>query len=59
MKLAFDIKLMRPACVLVGADPEGSKKFDAETWLLTPTPDMRVYDTTPEQLQALIARVRS
>ncbi len=58
MKVAYDITLMRPGCVLVaagmGADPSASQAFPTETWLLSPTRDMRVYDTTPEQLAQLV-----
>ncbi len=59
MKLAYDITLMRPACVLVaagmGADTEASSAFDPSAWLLIPTPNMKVYETTPEQLRRLVA----
>jgi len=62
MKLAFDITLMRPACPLVaagmGADTSASKLFPAELWLTTPTDDMKVYQTSPEQLAYLIARCK-
>lgn len=58
MRIAFDIKLMRPGCVLVqaamGADPQTCHPFDTEDWLLTPTPDMKVYPVTDEQLDKLV-----
>ena len=60
VKVAYDIKLMQPACVLVaagmGASTDASKRFPSELWLLTPTPGMRVYETTPEQLESLISK---
>lgn len=60
MRLAFDIKQMRPACVLLaaamGADPAASKRFDSETWLLAPTEDMKVYAVTEEQLAQIVQR---
>lgn len=62
MKVAFDIKRMRPGCVLVaaamGADPVASRRFPTERWLLSLTPDMRVYETTEEQMNQLVERVR-
>ena len=61
MKIAFDIKLMKPACVLVaagmGADSRVAQRFDTDDWLLSPTPDMAVYEITEEQLQQLIGRM--
>lgn len=63
MRLAFDIKKMRPGCVLIaaalGADPMASRRFPTKSWLLSPTPDMRVYETTEVQMGQLIERVRS
>ena len=59
--VAFDIEQMRPACVLVAAgmnaSTEAAKRFPVESWLLSPTPGMRVYETTDEQLEKLIAVV--
>lgn len=59
MLLAYDCKLKRPGCVLVaagiGADPNASKRFPSEAWLLYPTPDMRVYEATDEQINTLVA----
>jgi hypothetical protein len=61
MNVAFDVKLMRPACVLVaaamGADLECASQFHAEDWLLAPTPDMEVYGVTPDQLAQLVEKV--
>jgi len=59
--VAFDTKLMRPACVLVaaglGGSTEAAKRFPVETWLLAPTENMGVYWTTPEELDVLVARL--
>jgi hypothetical protein len=60
MKIAFDTELKRPGCVLVaaaiGADTDiPSRYFDNDTWLLAPTPAMRVYDVTDEQIPMLVA----
>lgn len=61
MKVAFDTELMRPGCVLVaaglGADTEPCAHFETDTWLLHPTPGMRVFETTPEQLAQLVRMV--
>ncbi len=62
MKVAYDIKLMRPACVLVAAGLGGqsasasaaAQRFNTEDWLLSPTPDMKVYETNEHQLLALL-----
>ena len=61
MKLAFDMTLMRPACVLIaaalGANSEASSKLDAKLWLLSPTPDMKVYEITQDQLKQLAKKL--
>ena len=63
MKIAYDIKLMKPACVLVaagfGADSSLAHEFDANDWLLSPTDDMQVYDVTEDQLKQLIQKTEA
>lgn len=59
MTILYDITLMQPGCVLLQAAagcvvPEFSTKFPTECWLLSPTPDMKVYECTEEQLQKLV-----
>lgn len=58
MKVAYDKTQMRPACVLVaaglGADTDVAHRFPTTLWLLHPTPDMRVYETSSEQLDKLV-----
>ena len=58
--VAFDTKLMRPACALVaaglGASTDAAKRFPTESWLLAPTDDMGVYMTTPAELDVLVSR---
>jgi hypothetical protein len=58
VKIVFDTKLRRPACVLLqaayGAEPHIAENFDPETWLLAPTPDMAMFDVNPNQLKQLI-----
>lgn len=56
-KLVIDVKLMRPACVLLQACLGGdssvlSRHFDAEDWLTSPTKDMRMVRGTDEQWAA-------
>lgn len=61
MKLAFDTKLRRPACVLVaaalGGDIGASGAFPAETWLLAPTDDMKVYEVDAPMLHRIVETV--
>lgn len=61
--VAFDIEAMRPGCVNVaagmGADHRVPSQFPVDSWLLSPTPAMRVYPTTPAQLAQLVERVRA
>jgi len=61
MKFCFDMKLMRPGCVLLaaalGGDTELAKKFSTEIWLLSPTPDLKVYEITPEEFAAAVPRI--
>jgi hypothetical protein len=58
MKIVFDTKLKRPACVLLqaamGGDPQLANLFPSESWLLSVTPDMGLYTVTPEQLPKII-----
>lgn len=62
MKIAYDIRQMRPGCVLLqaamGGDPFCAKQFDSETWLVFPTPDLHVYEVSDKQLQELIRRTK-
>ncbi len=58
MKIAFDATLMRPGCVLIqaalGGDSTVAHLFPLDSWLLAPTDDMKVYETTPEQAERLV-----
>lgn len=59
--VAYDCVLDQPGCVNVaagmGADTTVPQLFPNKSWLLAPTPDMRVYETTPEQLALLAERL--
>lgn len=58
MRLCFDIKLMRPGCVLLaaamGGDPELAKQFPSEKWILSPTPDLKVYEISSEEFKKVL-----
>jgi len=58
MKIAYDCELKRPACALVaagmGADSLAAQEFDPQDWLLSPTPAMKVYECSPDQLAKLV-----
>ncbi len=61
--VAYDIKQMKPGCAIIqvgmGATPGIAEKFDSRHWEVRPTPDMKVYSTTPEQLAKLIQMTES
>lgn len=61
MKIAFDLTLMRPGCVLIqavmGCDSEMAHHFDTKDWLLAPTPNMKVYPLTKDQIPFLVKKV--
>ena len=58
MTIAYDCKLIRPGCAILqailGGSPGIANKFSSESWLVHPTPDMKVYQVTDEQLKNLI-----
>jgi hypothetical protein len=60
MRLAYDLTLRRPACAILAAALGGDvalvHAFNAENWLIHPTPDMKVYNITSEQLALLLDR---
>jgi hypothetical protein len=56
LTILFDVKLNRPGCVLLQAATTNSRssgfvstQFNAETWLVAPTKDMRLITGTREQ----------
>jgi hypothetical protein len=65
IKIVFDIVQMRPACVLLQAAYGGDHSavscfFEASTWLLAPTEDMRLVSiNSQEKLDKLVAFVSS
>ena len=62
-KIAYDTKLFQPGCVLLqaamGGDPALCHEFDTQDWLLAPTPDLKVYPVTDEQLKSLIRMTKT
>ena len=58
MKLVYDVKLKRPACAILqavfGGDPHLAGRFPSETWLMSITPDLKLYEITEDQLERLI-----
>jgi hypothetical protein len=62
-RIVYDVKLKRPGCVLLQAAMGGTvldfvQKFPNE-WLLAPTPDMKIYEVTDDQLNVLSAMNQS
>ena len=61
MKIAFDVEQMKPGCVLLqaalGCDHILAHRFPAESWILSPTPNLRVYEVTEEQVPMLVEKV--
>lgn len=62
MKIAFDLTLMQPGCVLVqaamGCEPSIAHHFNIDDWLLSPTPGMRVYPIGESQIDILVEKVK-
>jgi hypothetical protein len=56
--IVYDLKLKRPACVLLqatmgGTVPDFSMRFPSEDWLLAPTKNMATYNIPDSQLEQL------
>lgn len=56
--LVYDPVHNRPACVILQAVMGGSVEvgdmFPSESWLLAPTPDMKTYKVTDEEIAILV-----
>lgn len=54
-RLAYDFTLGKPGCALLQAaldgntSPDFGMDFPSDTWLLEPTPNMRVYELNDDQ----------
>lgn len=62
-KLLFDVKLMRPARVLLQAVAGGDRQllnelFDSRDWLVYPTSDMVLINGSYEQWQGLANKLK-
>lgn len=57
--IAYDCELYRPACPILqaalGGDVAMASRFDADYWLIEPTPGLKLYPITERQLQVLLA----
>lgn len=62
-RIVFDVTRLRPACALIQAGLGGSwsvaSNFPPVSWLLHPTPEMRLYEVTPDELAALVRKVKA
>ena len=56
MRFLYDAKLKKPGCVLLAAIAGTSRApiHLFHEWLTAPTPDMKVYEVTEEQLKKLV-----
>jgi hypothetical protein len=56
--LVYDLKLKRPGCALLqaalGGSPGMANQFPTEHWLLAPTPDLKPYKISDEELSQVI-----
>lgn len=65
MKIVFDPKLCRPGCIILqalGGDVPSltfHRLFPTETWLTHPTPDMKLFEVTGDQLEILSRKVKA
>jgi len=61
LKIVFDVSLMRPGCailqVLKGGTPGIANSFPSESWLITPTENMKLYNISQDELKILVNRV--
>lgn len=58
VRLVFDLETRRPMCVLIQAlytaDYITVNRFNAESWLTTPTDKMALFELMPEQLEKVV-----
>ena len=57
-RLVYDLKKMRPACAILqavlGGDQGMANNFPSEHWLINPTPDMKAYEISNQELAKVI-----
>lgn len=60
--LAFDRELMKPGCALLQAALGGTlgiaNLFPSETWIVFPTPELKLYLLTKRQLLEVVSFVK-
>lgn len=58
MKVVFDVVQRRPGCAILqavmGGDQHVATLFSSETWLISPTDDMRCMEVNEDQMAQLI-----
>jgi hypothetical protein len=61
LRLAYDTDLCRPGCVLLqaamGGSTEAAQLFDTKSWLLAPTPGLKVRQVDDAELMRKILAV--
>jgi hypothetical protein len=57
-KLVYDLEKKRPACALLqavlGGDQGMANNFPSEHWLIAPTPGMKTYQISDQELASVI-----
>jgi len=57
--VAYDVELLRVGCALIqaatGATIGNADLMRFDDWLTAPTPGLRLYETTEQELESLIA----
>lgn len=58
--IAYDITLNRPGCAIIqgamGGSSEAAQEFPTELWILSPTPDMKVYPVVSAEFLDMLVR---
>ena len=58
VRLVFDTEQLRPMCALIQAmytdDHTKVSRFNAESWLISPTSKMALVELTPEQFERVV-----
>ena len=61
--IVYDIALMRPGCALIqaafGCGVVIAHQFPVESWLLSPSESLRVYQITQKQLRILVEKTKA
>ena len=61
--VVFDITLKKPGCAILqamfGCENHMAHLFETDSWLTSPTPDLKAYQIPGDQLKKLVALVNS